>query len=176
MSNLKNLREILNLINEKKDPILNLYLGDTKHSFFEVLDEERTALEILSTSGKARVEAKELESIPFKKEYEITIRRILNKEKALEIVIYNTKEEVEVSKKYKKLDDSLEITDSTVKSNRGVIDEIATNTAIYSFDKLREVSPHYCYEELPVQVISAVADCSLRTTDIEPDKELSRNK
>jgi len=173
MSNLKNLKEILNLINEKKDPIINMYLGDTKHSFFIDVEKDEASIEVLSTSGKAKVDAKELDSIPFKKEYEITIKRVLNKERALEVIVYNTKDGIAVSKKYKKLEDAVEVVDTTTKVNHGVIDDITANTAIYSFDKLREISPNYNYEEIPVQVISAILNCSLSTTDVEPDNKSS---
>ena len=169
MSNLKNLKEILNLINEKKDPILNMYLGDLRHSYFMANSENDASLEILSTSGKAKVDVEVIEVLPFKKEYEISIKRLLNKEKALEVTIYNTKENTAVSKKYKKHEDSVEVVNSTVKANDGIIDEIVANTSIYSFDRLRLNNPHYNYEEIPVQVISAIINSSLYNDDIEPD-------
>ena len=169
MSSLKNLREVLKQINEKKDPILNMYLGDLRHSYFMANSENDASLEILSTSGKAKVDVEVIEVLPLKKEYEISIKRLLNKEKALEVIVYNTKEKTAVSKKYKKLEDAVELKNTTVKSTDGNIDEIVSYTNTYSFDKLRLVNPHYNYEEIPVQVISAILNSSLYNYEIEPD-------
>lgn len=173
MSNLKNLREILKQINEKKDPILNMYLGDLRHSFFMENSENDASLEILSTSGKAKVDVEVIEVSHLKKEYEISIKRLLNKEKALEVTLYNTKEQLAASKKYRKLDDAIELTSTTVKTSKGIVDEIASNTATYSFDRLELINPHYNYEKEPVQVLSAVLNSILSTTDLEPDNKVS---
>ena len=173
MSSLKNLREVLKLINEKKDPILNMYLGDLRHSFFMENSENDASLEILSTSGKAKVDVEVIEVSPLKKEYEISIKRLLNKEKALEVTIYNTKEQLAVSKKYKKLDDAVELTSTTVKTSKGIVDEIASNTATYSFDRLELINPQYNYEKEPIQILSAVLYSILSTSNLEPDNKVS---
>ena len=173
MSNLKNLREVLKQINEKKDPILNMYLGDLRHSFFMENSENDASLEILSTSGKAKVDVEVIEVSPLKKEYEISIKRLLNKEKALEVTIYNTKEQLAVSKKYKKLDDAVELTSTTVKTSKGIVDEITSNTATYSFDRLELINPLYNYEKEPVQILSAVLYSILSTSNLEPDNKVS---
>ena len=169
MSSLKTLKDIVDLINEKKDPIINMYLGDTNDSLFDVDERENVSLEALSTRGKARIYARKIESSSIKNEYEISINKVLEKEPSLEFIIYNTKTGVATSKRYKKLDNAIELIDATITANNGVIDEIIANTAIYSFDNLRQAVPHYNYEQIPVQVISALLGTALRTTDIEPD-------